>query len=114
MADSGGFALAAILECERYSRSAGIRYLCQDLFKILQILPFYSQYIYSLLMFVVKNRSLFKLNSVINGFSTRYDDFHLPSANLKLFQKGVFYSGIETFHRLSKNYHMMRSNSDWL
>jgi hypothetical protein len=24
------------------------------------------------------------------------------------------YSGIKTFHRLSKNYHMMWSNSDWL
>jgi hypothetical protein len=61
-------------------------------------------------MFVVQNRNLFKLNSDIHGFSTGYDnDFHLPSANLKLFQKGVFYSGIKTIasHRLSKNYHMM-------
>jgi hypothetical protein len=39
----------------------------------------------------------------INGFSTRYDnDFHLPSANLKLFQKGAFYSGIKTYSHLSK------------
>jgi hypothetical protein len=35
--------------------------------------------------------------------STRYDnDFHLPSANLKLFQKGVFYSGIKTYNHLPK------------
>jgi hypothetical protein len=54
-------------------------------------------------MFVVKNRSLFKLNSDIHGFSTRYDnDFHLPLANLKLFQKGVFYSGIKTYNHLPK------------
>jgi hypothetical protein len=52
-------------------------------------------------VFVVKNRNLFKLNSDIHGFSTRYDDdFHLPSANLKLFQKGVFYSGIKTYKHL--------------
>jgi hypothetical protein len=50
--------------------------------------PFYSQYKYCLLVFVVKNRSFFKLNSDIHGFSARYDnDFHLPSANLKLLHR---------------------------
>jgi hypothetical protein len=53
-------------------------------------------------MFVVENRNLFKLNSDIHGFSTRYNDFHLPSAKLKLFQKGVFYSGIKTYNHLPK------------
>jgi hypothetical protein len=53
-------------------------------------------------MFVVKNRDLFKLNSDIHGFHTRYDnDFHLPSAKLKLFQK-VFYSGLKTYDHLPK------------
>jgi hypothetical protein len=43
------------------------------------------------------------LNSDIHGFSTRYDnDFHLSSAKLKLFQKGVFYSGIKTYNHLPK------------
>jgi hypothetical protein len=54
-------------------------------------------------MFVVKNRNLFKLKSDIHGFITRYDnDFYLPSAKLKLFQKGVFYSGIKTYSHLPK------------
>jgi hypothetical protein len=75
----------------RITTNAGTRDSCRDLFKKLQILPFYSQYIYSLPMFVVKNRNLFKLNSDVHGFSKRYDNFHLPSAKLKLFQKGVFY-----------------------
>jgi len=75
----------------RIITNAGIRDSRQDLFKKLQMLPFYSQYIYSLLMFAVKNRDLFKLNSDIHGFSKRHDnDFHLPSAKLKLFQEGVF------------------------
>jgi hypothetical protein len=48
-------------------------------------------------------RSLFKLNSDIHGFSKRYgNDFQLPSANLKLFQRGIFYSGIKTYHHLPK------------
>jgi hypothetical protein len=55
-------------------------------------------------MFVVRNRILFKLNSDIHGFSTRYDnDFQLPSAKLKLLQKGVFYSAIKTYNHLPKN-----------
>jgi len=54
-------------------------------------------------MFVDKNRNLFKLNSDIHGFSIRYDhDFHFPSAKLKLFQKGIFYSGIKTYNHLPK------------
>jgi hypothetical protein len=54
-------------------------------------------------MFVAKNRNLFKSNSNIHGFSTRYgNDFHLPSAKLKLFQKEVFYSGIKTYNHLPK------------
>jgi hypothetical protein len=83
---------------------AGISDLCWDLFKELQILPFYSQHIYSLLMFVVKYRDLFKLDPYIHGLKARYvQDFHLPSAKLKLFQKGVFFnSGIKTYNHLAK------------
>jgi hypothetical protein len=52
-------------------------------------------------MFVVKNRDLFKLNSDIHNIGTRHNnDFHLPSAQSKLFQKGVFYSGIKTYNHL--------------
>ena len=41
--------------------------------------------------------------SDIHGFTTRYDnDFHLPSAKLKLFQKRVSYSGIKTCSHLPK------------
>jgi hypothetical protein len=72
----------------------------------------YSQYIYSLLMLIVKNRDLFELNSDIHKISTRYNnDLHLPSAQLKLFQKGFFLIQVlkctTTFHWLLRNCHMM-------
>jgi len=52
-------------------------------------------------MFVVKNRDLFKLNSDIHKISARYNnDFHLPSEQSTLFQKGVFYSGTKTYNHL--------------
>jgi hypothetical protein len=84
----------------RVITNSGIRDSCRDLFKKLQILPLYSHYIYSLLMFVVKNRHLFGLNCDIHKISTRYnDDLHLPSAQLKLFQKGVFLFTMKQFHK---------------
>jgi hypothetical protein len=68
---------------------------CRELFKKLQILPLYSQYMYSLLVFVVINTDVFKLNSDVHNFDARYNNnFHLPSAQFKLFKKGVFYSHI--------------------
>jgi hypothetical protein len=79
--------------CRRDSR-------CQ-LFKQLQILPLPSQYIFSLLIFVNKNRELFLTNSEIHDINTGYKQhLHLPSTNLKLVQKGVLYSGSKIYSRL--------------
>jgi len=80
---------------------SGMRDSCRELFKKLQILSLSSQYILSLLMFVVKNRELFKLNSDIHHIGTRHNnDLHLPSTHLNLFQKGVYYSGIKIYNHL--------------
>jgi len=74
---------------------------CRDIFKQLQILTLPSQYIYSLLVFVVKNRDLFLLNSQIHNLNTRYKhNLHLPSTNLTLVQRGVLYSGSKCYNCL--------------
>jgi len=47
-------------------------------------------------MFLVKNRDLFELKSDIHKISTRYNnDIHLPSTQLKLFQKGFFFQELK-------------------
>jgi hypothetical protein len=52
---------------------------CRQLFKTLQILTVPSQYIFSLLVFVIKNRVLFLSNSEIHYINTRYNyNIHLP------------------------------------
>jgi len=85
----------------RVITNSGMRDSCRELFKNLQILPFASQYILSLLLFVVKNRELFKLNSDIHHIETRYkNDFYLPSSQLNLFQRGVYYSGVKMHNHL--------------
>jgi hypothetical protein len=45
---------------------------CREKFKELSILPFYFQYIYSLLTFVLNNSGLFKTNSMPSNINTRF------------------------------------------
>jgi hypothetical protein len=67
----------------------------------LKILPFASQYILSLLLFVVLNWGYFAPNSVYHNFNTRQrNDLHLPHLSLTIYQRGVFYSGIKVFNAL--------------
>jgi hypothetical protein len=67
---------------------------CTEHFKKLKILPLHSQYILSLLLFVVSNRSYFKENSDIHNIYTRTkSNLHQPSANLTAYQKGKTTTG---------------------
>jgi hypothetical protein len=75
---------------------------CRELFKKLGILRLQSQYILSLLVFVVKSKDSFKTNSDIHSFNTRFNhDIHIPVANLAIFKKGVWYSGTKIYNHLS-------------
>jgi hypothetical protein len=68
---------------------------CRDLFKNWNILPLASQYILSLLLFVINNRDKFKVNSDVRNINTRQKyNFHHPSSNLSIHQKGVYPFGI--------------------
>ena len=76
----------------------------RELFKKLEILPLYSQYIFSLSIFVIKNRYLFSTNYRIHSVHTRFKtNLYPPIANLTKFQKGVYYSGIKIFNNLPHN-----------
>ena len=100
---------------------------CRDLFQRLEVLPLYSQYIFSLSIFVIKNKHLYNTNNQIHSVHTRQSDpqcphkivrstvstqdsqihsvhtrfktnLHPPIANLTKFQKGIYYSGIKIFN----------------
>jgi hypothetical protein len=88
----------------RIITNTGSRDSCCQLFKQLQILSFPSQYIFSLLVFVNKNRGLFQSNSEIHDLNTRFNyNLHLPSTNLTLVQKGVLYSGSKMYNHLTSD-----------
>ena len=77
------------------------RVKCRSLFKRLEILPLMLQYILSLMLFIVKNKHYFVLNSENHTKSTRQlNNFCHPLTNLTVYQKGVHYMGIKIFHTL--------------
>jgi len=86
----------------RIMMNVGNRESCRELFNKLNILPLHSQYILSLLLFVVKNINVFISNSVVHSINTRQcSDMYLPSAHLTKVQKVVYNSGIKVFNCLA-------------
>jgi hypothetical protein len=74
---------------------------CRESFKELKILTLSSQYIFSLLLFVVHNRGYFASNSIYHNINiSQKNDLHLPQVSLTMYQKGIFYSGIKVFNAL--------------
>jgi hypothetical protein len=85
----------------RIITNSGNRDSCRHLFTKLDILPFYSQYVFSLLIFVIDNISLFKTNSELYEINTRnINNFHLSKPRLTIYRNGLYYMGIEAFNHL--------------
>ena len=63
--------------------SSRMRDSCRELLQKLEILPLYSQYIFSISIFVIKNKHLFYTNNQIHSIHTRFKtNLHPPTANL--------------------------------
>jgi hypothetical protein len=89
----------------------GYRESCRNLFKELGTLPLRSQYIYSLMMFVIKNREKFVINKDYHELKTRQDlKFHLHQVNLAIVSKGVYHMAIKVFNGLPDT--LQRNSSD--
>jgi hypothetical protein len=72
---------------------------CREAFTDWGILPLQSQYIFSLLIFVVNNMGFYHSTSQIHGFNTRcnFDLYHLQT-NLPICERGPYYFGIKLFN----------------
>ena len=85
---------------------------CHPLFKQLRIFPLPSQYILSILLFVIKNKNLFQLNSQIHNIHTRSNDnLHLLLTGLTLVQKCVAYSGCKIYNHLPPQIKKISTNA---
>jgi len=55
--------------------------------------------IYILNTFVTKNKGQFLSNSQANKINTRHtSDLYIPTANLAIYKKGIYYSGIKIYN----------------
>ena len=80
------------------------RVSCRELFKKLNILPLRSQYILSIVLFVINNIHEFTINSDVHSIGTGHrSDLHPPLTRLTKYKKGVYYSGIKIFNYLPQN-----------
>ena len=82
----------------RIMEGCGNRVSCRNLFKKLHILPLTSQYLLSLLMFVVQNKNLFITNIEYHNLETRQsNNLYIPQANLTIYQKRSLLFGDKNF-----------------
>jgi hypothetical protein len=78
----------------RIMEGCGNRVSCRALFRKFHILPLPSQYLLSLLMFVVQHKDIFITSMDSNNLKTRQsNNLYTPQANLSVYQKGAYYSG---------------------
>jgi hypothetical protein len=74
---------------------------CKEMFSKLGILTLYSQYIFSILMCVVKHNELFTINMELHKINTcQKSDLHVPLVSITKVQKGVYFPGITLFNSL--------------
>jgi hypothetical protein len=84
---------------------------CRDSFKRLDIFTVPSLYIYSILMFLVRNRDIYQTNNNIPHIYTRQvDKLHVSSARLSSIERGVLYSSVMVYNNLPQNIRMTSDN----
>jgi hypothetical protein len=95
--------------------NAKTRETCREIFKKLKILPFYSQYIYSLLLFVIDNKDVLNFNTDILKYTTRlHDNLHVPIINITRFKKGAYIMGIKIYNHLPQSIKILTSDEKFL
>jgi hypothetical protein len=72
----------------------------------------YSQYIFLLILFTVKNKHLFTPNKEIHKYKTRKNtNLHLPTVNITKFYKGPYISGTNAFNHLPRHIKILANDT---
>jgi hypothetical protein len=84
---------------------------CRDYFREMRILPLKSQYIYSMMMFAVKNNDIFYRNNDYHDIRTRqHTNMHMNQVNSTKYGKGVHHMIVKIFNRLPLNIKAITNN----
>ena len=95
----------------RLMMGRGYRESCRDLFNDINILPLRSQYIYSLMKSVIKNRDYFVTNKNCYEVNTRQNiNLHMHQVNLAIYGKGVYHTAVKVFNGLPYNFKEISNN----
>jgi hypothetical protein len=88
----------------RILTNAGLRESCRDVFKNMEIMSLNFQYIFSLILFTVKNKHLFTRNKEIHLYKTRNNsNVHLPTVNITKFYKWPYILCSKSFKHLPQH-----------
>jgi hypothetical protein len=75
----------------------------RDSFREMKILPLCSQFIYSMMLYIVNNIRLFIRNTEVHDISNRQSvNLFPPSTSFTKVLKGAYYSGIKIYNSLPK------------
>jgi hypothetical protein len=96
----------------RIMKGCRARDSCRKLFLKLEILPLPSQYILSLLLFMIINKNQFLVNSEIYHIETRqHANLHQPTVNVSTDQKALYCLGVRVFNMLLSHIKTESDNS---
>jgi hypothetical protein len=85
----------------RLIKGCGCTDSCREQFREMKILPLRSQYIYSLMMFVIKNREIFCTNKDCCEINIRHNmNIHMNQVNLAKYGNGVYHVAVRIYSGL--------------
>jgi hypothetical protein len=88
----------------RIIKGCGMWESCREHFREMKILPLRSQYIFSLMMFAVKNKDLFNINRDCHQINTRqHMNMHMSQVNFSKYGNGVCHMAVKIYNGLPKN-----------
>jgi hypothetical protein len=84
---------------------------CREYFREMRIPPLKSQYIYSVMMFAVKNNEIFYRNNDYHNIKTRQrNNMHMNQVNLTKYGKGVHHMIVKIYNRLPTDIKAITNN----
>jgi len=96
----------------RIITNARLRDSCRETFNNMQIMMLYSQYIYSIILFIVNNKHLFTPNNEIHKYNTsKNNNLYSALANLTKFNRSPYISCIKVFNHLPQYLKTLNHNS---
>jgi hypothetical protein len=95
----------------RLIKGCGYRDSCREHFRDMNILPLRSQYMYSLMMFVITNGEIFDTNRDCYEIDTRQNmNIHMYQFDLAKYGNGVYHMAVRIYNGLPNKLNIISNN----